>query len=653
MNSSKDFEITADGELIAYHGQGGCVAIPEGVIFVARDGVFDPKLKITKLKLPSTLLGHKYEDGCEEAYVAYKPNDDYELKIDKYDSNVSSPLLDGQTLFSLLGLELPYLESYEVADANVIYHSVDGLLYFSGESFFDDEVPNFILDIPKAKEIPARLDCSYKEYLQRDRELRDLPGPPIVVEINEEFLTRELISKAHNLGANHTRYNNLIIIYAPHAKSCEVESAYAYRIAFIKFVIVAPDMELVSRDSQIQCQAALGYIYKPEWYNHDQAERAKLILKVVESHAYQSDKNSDMPPVISYYHKLWDEKTVSTDEPKSDVQACIQLIDAVLYGTLDDVKRALSYDFDFYGSKFHEYEYQAPYHGGVDAISVACRYGGVEKLTYLLEHEKFTTKSHGHNECIAQKFYSCRTYWPIFHNCFKITSNYYYVFGNGELRNLQPLPKIELFKCLESLVNHNTFYKETPGRLWFYAFMFGLDDLADSIIDAVDLDYFFYQAKDTGLRYDISSIFNEDIRQGAERTIELSKLMQSRGHELTLNENVGFSDVYFKPALAKKIFDNVTVAHWAKHYFVEYHIKCLCRKEMSLNLEIEDLTKVEEALLALLNSKRNGTAQMVKWCIEYAQEHGQTELVANLLNILNHKLGNNSLNFKSQDPLEL
>ena len=394
-------------------------------------------------------------------------------------------------------------------------------------------------------------------------------------------------------------------------------------------------------------------IYKPEWYNHDQAERAKLILKVVESHAYQSDKNSDMPPVISYYHKLWDEKTVSTDEPKSDVQACIQLIDAVLYGTLDDVKRALSYDFDFYGSKFHEYEYQAPYHGGVDAISVACRYGGVEKLTYLLEHERFTTKSHGHNECIAQKFYSCRTYWPIFHNCFKITSNYYYVFGNGELRNLQPLPKIELFKCLESLVNHNTFYKETPGRLWFYAFMFGLDDLADSIIDAVDLDYFFYQAKDTGLRYDISSIFNEDIRQGAERTIELSKLMQSRGHELTLNENVGFSDVYFKPALAKNIFDNVTVAHWAKHYFVEFHIKCLCRKEMSLNHEIEDLTKVEEALLALLNSKRNGTAQMVRWCIEYAQEHGQTELVANLLNILNHKLGNNSLNFKSQDHLEL
>lgn len=655
MNSSKDFEITADGELIAYHGKGGCVAIPEGVIFVARDGIFDPKLKITKLKLPSTLLGHKYVDGCEDAYVAHQPkdDDDDDLYIEKYDSDVYVTVPDWQILFSPLCLELPYLESYEVADANVIYHSVDGLLYFSGESFFDDEVPNFILDIPKAKEIPARLDCSYKEYLQRDRELRDLPGPPIVVEIDEEFLTRELISKAHNLGANHTRYNNLLIIHAPHAKSCEVESAYAYRIRFIKFVIVAPDMELVSRDSQIQCQAALGYIYKPEWYNHDQTERAKLILKVVESHAYQSDENSDMPPVISYYHKLWDDKTVSTDEPKSDVQACIQLIDAVLYGSLDDVKRALSYDFDFYGSKFHEYEYEAPYHGGVDAINVACRYGGVEKLTYLLEHEKFTTKSHGHNECIAQKFYSCRTYWPIFHNCFKITSNYYYVVGNGELRNLQPLPKIELFKCLESLVNHNTFYKETPGRLWFYAFMFGLDDLADSIINAVDLDYFFYQAKDTGLRYDISSIFNEDIRQGAERTIELSKLMQSRGHELTLNEHVGFSDVYFKPALAKKIFDNVTVAHWAKHYFVEFHIKCLCRKEMSLNHEIEDLTKVEEAFLALLNSKRNGTAQMVRWCIEYAQEHEKTELVANLLNILNHKLGNNSQNFRSQEPLKL
>lgn len=655
MNSSKDFEITADGELIAYHGQGGCVAIPEGVIFVARDGVFDPKLKITKLKLPSTLLGHKYEDGCEEAYVAYKPNDDYELKIDKYDSNVSSPLLDGQTLFSLLGLELPYLESYEVADANVIYHSVDGLLYFSGESFFDDEVPNFILDIPKAKEIPARLDCSYKEYLQRDRELRDLPGPPIVVEIDEEFLTRELISKAHNLGANHTRYNNLLIIHAPHAKSCDIERAYAYRMDYIKFVIVAPDMELVSRDSFIQCQAALGYIYKPEWYNNDQAERVKILLKVVESHAYTNSEYSGLSRAISYYHKLWDDKTVLIDEPKSDTHACIQLIDAVLYGTLDDVKRALSFDFDIYGNYFSENDddFWVRCNGGVDAINVACRYGGVEKLTYLLEHEKFTTKSHGHDECIAQKFYCCSSYWPIFHHCFENISSYYYVVENGELRNLQPLPKRELFKCLEALVNHNTFCKETPGRLWFYAFMFGLDDLADRLFDAVDLDYFFYQAKDIGLRYDISSIFKYDIYKGAERTIELSKLMQSRGHELTLNKYVCFSNVYCKPDLAKKIFDNVTVAHWLKHYFVEFHIKCLCRKEMSLNHEIEDLTKVEEALLALLNSKRNGTAQLVKWCIEYAQEHGQTELVANLLNILNHKLGNNRLNFKSQDPLEL
>lgn len=653
MNSSKDFEITADGELIAYHGQGGCVAIPEGVIFVARDGVFDPKLKITKLKLPSTLLGHKYVDGCEDAYVAYKPNDDYELKIDKYDSNVTSPLLDGQTLFSLLGLELPYLESYEVADANVIYHSVDGLLYFSGESFFDDEVPNFILDIPKAKELHARLDCSYKEYLQRDRELRELPGPPIIVELNEEFLTRELIYRAHNLGAKQSDYKNLLIIHAPHAKSCEVESAYAYRMDFIKFVIVAPDMELVSHDCLIQCYAALGYIYKPEWYNHDQAERAKLILKVVESHAYTNSEYSGLSCAISYYHKLWDDKTVLIDEPKSDVQACIQLIDAVLYGTLDDVKRALSYDFDFYGSKFHEDEYEDPCHGGVDAISVACRYGGVEKLTYLLEHEKFTTKSHGYAVSILDMFYRFGAYCEYFNVNFFNNSNYYYIAPMGELRNLQPLPKRELFKCLESLINHNTVHQEVSGRLWFYAFMNGLDDLADSLFDAVDLDYFFYLAKDIGLRYDIGSMFKSDICNGAERTIKLSKLMQSRGHELTLNEHVGFSNLYCKPDLAQKIFDNVTVAHWVKHDFVEYHIKCLCRNEMSLNLEIEELTKVEEALLALLKSKRNGTADMVKWCIEYAQEHGKTELVANLLNILNHKLGNNSLNFKSQDPLEL
>ena len=660
MNSSKDFEITADGELIAYHGQGGCVAIPEGVIFVARDGVFDPKLKITKLKLPSTLLGHKYEDGCEEAYVAHQPRDDDDdyLYIEKYDTDVYVTVPDWQILFSPLCLELPYLESYEVDDDNAVYQSVEGLLYFSCKWVFDeDEVPNFILDIPKAKEIPARLDCSYKEYLQRDRELRDLPGPPIVVELDEEFLTRELISKAHNLGANHTRYNNLLIIHAPHAKKKESERNYIYRMEFITFVIVAPDMELVSRDRLIQCQAALGYIYKPEWYNHDQAERAKILLKVVESQAYRQSEYSGLSRAISYYHKLWDDKTVLIDEPKSDTHACIQLIDAVLYGSLDDVKRALSFDFDIYGHFFYENESEDGFgelcHGGVDAIRVACRYGGVEKLTYLLEHEKFTTKSHGYSESILDMFYRFGAYCEFFNNYFVNNSNYYYIAVMGELRNLKPLPKRELFKCLESLINHNTVHQEISGRLWFYAFMNGLDDLADSLFDSVDLDYFFYVNKYEGLKCDISRAFADDILYGSERTIQLSKLMQSRGHELTLKEVSEIMRFYGWPELAKKIFDNVTVTHWAKHYFVDFHMTHLCQMDMSLYHEIEDLTKVEEALLALLNSKRNGTVQMVKWCIEYAQEHGKTELVANLLNILNHKLGNNSLNFKSQEPLEL
>ena len=105
--------------------------------------------------------------------------------------------------------------------------------------------------------------------------------------------------------------------------------------------------------------------------------------------------------------------------------------------------------------------------------------------------------------------------------------------------------------------------------------------------------------------------------------------------------------------LAKKIFDNVTFGHKAKLYILRKYLSCLCQNDMQDFQNIEDLTKVEEAFLALLNSKRNGTAQMVKWCIEYAQEHGKTELVANLLNILNHKLVNNSQNFRSQEPLKL
>ena len=57
-----EFEISADGELVAYHGTGGKVKIPEGVKFIARKGVFAKDCKITKLCLPSTLIGHKYDE---------------------------------------------------------------------------------------------------------------------------------------------------------------------------------------------------------------------------------------------------------------------------------------------------------------------------------------------------------------------------------------------------------------------------------------------------------------------------------------------------------------------------------------------------------------------------------------------------------------
>ena len=40
-----DFVISDDGELLSYSGLGGSVVIPEGVKFIARDGVFDPQLK--------------------------------------------------------------------------------------------------------------------------------------------------------------------------------------------------------------------------------------------------------------------------------------------------------------------------------------------------------------------------------------------------------------------------------------------------------------------------------------------------------------------------------------------------------------------------------------------------------------------------------
>ncbi|MCI6864502.1 hypothetical protein [Anaerobiospirillum succiniciproducens] len=40
-----DFVISDDGELLSYSGLGGSVVIPEGVKFIARDGVFDPQVR--------------------------------------------------------------------------------------------------------------------------------------------------------------------------------------------------------------------------------------------------------------------------------------------------------------------------------------------------------------------------------------------------------------------------------------------------------------------------------------------------------------------------------------------------------------------------------------------------------------------------------
>lgn len=152
-----DFVISDDGVLLSYSGLGGSVVIPEGVKFIARDGVFDPQVKITALTLPSTLLGHKHEQGSDHQAHVLRYNNAAALSVDLYQKDGAAPLEQDDVLFELLELKLPFLESYAVAADNAVYSERSGVLMFQDK---------FILDTPSQSSLPLAMDTSYQEYIQ-------------------------------------------------------------------------------------------------------------------------------------------------------------------------------------------------------------------------------------------------------------------------------------------------------------------------------------------------------------------------------------------------------------------------------------------------------------------------------------------------------
>lgn len=209
-----EFEISADGELVAYHGTGGKVKIPEGVKFIARKGVFDKDCKITKLCLPSTLIGHKYDENCSCPHVITKSASGDTVSVQRCKKSRAKNLAKDSVLFDVLSLDLPYLQSYVVSKDNKLYQSVNGVLIFK---------ERVIVAVPARTPLPVKMEQTYAQYMRRVKRERPYDQPPVTITLQGTSLDHESISKLLSLRLLSSKRANLLLFYGPEITSLSLD----------------------------------------------------------------------------------------------------------------------------------------------------------------------------------------------------------------------------------------------------------------------------------------------------------------------------------------------------------------------------------------------------------------------------------------------
>ena len=536
-----DFEIE-DGRLLACLGNDEDLVIPEGVKFISRDCTFSNAAAIKSIYLPQSFLGFEKATTDDNHFVFNHETQTItklyiKTGINNYipsyiaaffESNTTS--LDTYGLFD--GLRLPNLERFSVHHDNPIYSDVDGLLYSKDLSCLLSVPPKNVDELV----LPEQLS-----KINPDIALAKHYAKLKVISL-ETFLSDNFLEQLCLLPCKQ------VLLYAPNlALYFGRGSNQRQELKIDSLVCCFPKLqgELMDND-KFASSAAMGYLFEPELYDkgHKRECIKRLLLDEVYIYPFAA-KNPSFKIVKDFYEQIWASSSMPKMLPKKGFSSSVYLYEAILRGSLEDVQSALATNFDFHGL-FEDVGVQNRYSGG-QALALACRYGGVQKVRCLLENQNFckAPKSKIHHSPLQEFIAGLNYLWVVSSLRFDIAINtHLYIADNSEIRGYTPLSEEERIECIELLFNRGIIreftsshaYVEPVDRMYIYALLSGKSKIATYLKGkGASLSTIFSASRYGQYAKDLKELLLQAIEIDPKGIVTLAKTRQEEGGSLRVN----------------------------------------------------------------------------------------------------------------------
>ena len=481
-----EFEISADGELVAYHGTGGKVEIPEGVKFIARKGVFAKDCKITQLCLPSTLIGHKYDEHCSCPHVISKGASADSLSVHRCKKSRAKSLAKDSLLFDVLCLDLPHLQSYVVSKDNKLYQAVDGVLIF---------LERVIVAVPACTPLPVKMELSYADYMRQAKRLRPYDQPPVTFNITGKSLGYKNLRKIFSLRLLASKKSNLLYFFGPDITNVDLSNQdIGVLFSEHNIVVITPNW-MVEGSSQLTYRALCGFCHKPELYSGKIKDHYMRLMVRHERELYELSISKQLVMVRRFFNEMW-RKPFDYQHEKSYLDDSTLLTEAVLRGTRKDIssilKQCKSIAVNNTNTKKKVNEPRT-------LMFLACRYGGYDKVRSLINsivirnaYYSDELKDFDEDSCaflsgqaLERKRKKYKNRYPTHRFCLNYLSSFeplsdicadMYSDSNGDVRSYKPIAVEERFRCICYFLKATLYDYELKPWECFFSYMLDMSE---------------------------------------------------------------------------------------------------------------------------------------------------------------------------------
>lgn len=543
-----EFEISADGELVAYHGTGGKVKIPEGVKFIARKGVFAKDCKITQLCLPSTLIGHKYDKSCNRTHVLTKSASGDTVSVQRCKKSRAKNLAKDSLLFDVLSLDLPYLQSYVVSKDNKLYQSVNGVLIFK---------ERVIVAVPARTPLPVKMEQSYAQYMQQKKKLRPYDQPPVTIRLKGQSLEPGQISKLLSLQLFASKRANLLLFYGPEITSLsldeqDIEALFSEHNA----VLLTPKCQ--PKGSLQQMYLALcGFCHKPELYLGKIKDHYMRLMVRHERELYELSISKQIVMVRRFFNDMWS-KPFDYQHEKSYLDDSTLLTEAVLRGTRKDISLILKECKSF---ELRRRKNKDIIDDPRTLMFLACRYGGYEKIMALrksmlrytgaysdeiydfdrdscafIERKDFGSKRKKYTYISPNKR-ECLNFLSSFEPMSNISS-YLYTDKTGEVRSYKPIAVEERFRCICYFLMATLYDYEYKPWKCFYGYLLDMSERKQKELAKDAVFYYFISSQDSLYANKLSNaLMIQALKEKPHNVVAFAKLLQQQNQLLPIHKS--------------------------------------------------------------------------------------------------------------------